>query len=153
MALGTEIALIKALGGGSGGGLPEVTSADAGKVLGVNDSGVWGAQEPIGKKFIVTLTPTDLDYSGTMDKTVAEIDVAYKAGRKVIFRLDGRGASLPVFDCAVNVVEDGGDTYPSYQAFVLIGMADSLLDIYTYSTVDGTDDTYHTRIYTLTPAT
>ena len=151
MALGTEIALIKALGGGAS--LPSVTSADAGKVLGVNDSGVWGAQEPIGKKFIVTLTPTDLDYSGTMDKTVAEIDVAYKAGRKVIFRLDGRGASLPVFDCAVNVVEDGGDTYPSYQAFVLIGMADSLLDIYTYSTVDGTDDTYHTRIYTLTPAT
>ena len=36
--------------------------------------------------FIVTLTPTALDYSGTMDKTVAEIDAAYQAGKEIIFR-------------------------------------------------------------------
>lgn len=40
MSLGTEIALIKALGDSS---LPSVTSADAGKVLAVDNSGVWGA--------------------------------------------------------------------------------------------------------------
>ena len=38
-----------------------------------------------GGKFIVTLTPTALDYSGTMDKTLAEINEAYDAGMEVVF--------------------------------------------------------------------
>lgn len=36
--------------------------------------------EASSNKFIVTLTPTAPDYSGTMDKTVAEINAAHKAG-------------------------------------------------------------------------
>lgn len=123
---GKTIALINALSGGGSGG---------------------------DNRFIVTLTPTALDYSGTMDKTVAEIDAAYKAGRKVVFRLDGSGASLPVFDCAVNVVEDGADAYPSYQSQVLISMANQMLAIYTPSTNTGTDATYGVNVYNLTPAT
>ena len=104
-------------------------------------------------RFIVTLTPTALDYSGTMDKTILEIDAAYRLGKTVVFRLDGSGASLPIFDCAVNVVENGGDAYPSYQSQVVIAMANLMLAIYTPSTNTGTDATYGAHAYNLTPAT
>lgn len=67
MSLGTEIALIKALGGGSS--LPSVTSADAGKVLAVDNSGVWGAQTPASGGGVLVVTETD----GTLDKTWQEI--------------------------------------------------------------------------------
>ena len=39
------------------------------------ETGIGNAANP----FIVTLTPTALDYSGTMDKTVAEIYAAHQA--------------------------------------------------------------------------
>ncbi len=247
MALGTEIALIKALGGG-GSSLPTVTSADAGKVLGVNDSGVWGASDryalfyadvdadgvistgdgntlsmskvsrfvasgynfacdftigqiwfravvrPIqvdtytvtfkgeyvdyineerydillecsdddeshllmltGKvtplsDFIVTLTPTAVDYSGTMDKTVAEIDAAYKAGRKVVFAI-GVGTDSYTFDCTMRY-SDADYVYPSYNAYTV--MNGNLILAWTGTTDDGDKITYGTSIYPLTPAT
>ena len=149
MALGTEIALIKALGGGAS--LPSVTSADAGKVLGVNDSGVWGAQEPIGKKFIVTLTPTALDYSGTMDKTVAEINAAYEAGQEIWANISAQGKNLyiPLEMASTN----GEDQYPSFD-FCTYDIEEGLLILaFTAYTNDGTKQTYSTAIYTLTPAT
>ena len=72
---------------GGGGSLPPVTEADNGKVLAVED-GAWAASEQ-GKKFIVTLTPTALDYSGTMDKTPEEISAAYEDGMEIVFRVTG----------------------------------------------------------------
>ena len=152
MALGTEIALIKALGGGSGGGLPEVTSADAGKVLGVNDSGVWGAQEPIGKKFIVTLTPTAQDYSGTMDKTVAEINAAYEAGQHIVFRTMMSATTYMDVDCAARWYNN--TAYPSFNGFILSSdNGGTLIFAFTGATDDGTRATYGANIYALTPAT
>lgn len=149
MGLGTEIALIKALGGGSGS-LPPITASDNGKVLTAN-SGVWGAQEPIGKKFIVTLTPTALDYSGTMDKTVAEIDAAYKAGRKILFKVNISENEYIEADL-VNVGK-GTDIYPSYNAFIINDENNVLIFVYTGTSDVGTKATYGTYIYTLTPAT
>ena len=149
MALGTEIALIKALGGSAGGALPPITAADNGKVLTAN-SGVWGAQEPIGKKFIVTLTPTAEDYSGTMDKTVAEIDAAYEAGQEIVFMIDN---GYEGFSFTVTQIEKGIDEYPRFHAFCIF--TELLIEAYNEYTDSehGTSTKYSTAIYTLTPAT
>ena len=92
MGLGTEIALIKALGGGSGS-LPSITPSDNGKVL-TADSGVWGAQNP---KFVVTLTLTS-ESGGVADKTNAEIAEAFESGKSVWFtgNMGGMVGSFPL---------------------------------------------------------
>lgn len=66
--------------------LPQVTSADNGKVLAV-ENGAWAASEQ-GKKFIVTLTPTvETGMEGVTDKTGAEIYQAYEEGKEIVFSL------------------------------------------------------------------
>lgn len=134
-------------GGGGSGSLPPVTSADNGKVLAVED-GAWAASEQ-GKKFIVTLTPTALDYSGTMDKTVAEINAAYEAGMEIWFRLI-TGAST-YYDIAVTVI-DCNETV-DYPAFGGLGLlTEKIAMVQTFNRMDGTDNTFITEIYALTPA-
>lgn len=145
---GKTIALIKALSGG-GGALPAITDADNGKVLTAN-SGVWGAQEPIGKKFIVTLTPTALDYSGTMDKTVAEINAAYEAGQEIWFKVGTEEEGYAFIP--VNQVSLGDKVYPSFEA-TLLNPNVGLMYAYTQFTDDDGKMTYSTKIYQLTPAT
>lgn len=134
-----------------GGGLPPVTASDAGKVLSVNDSGVWGAQEPIGKKFIVTLTPTAQDYSGTMDKTVAEINAAYEAGQQIEFKLISGADTYMKVD--VTAVWHSSYMYPSFNAYIVDNDNDMILFGFTGGTDDGTRQTYYAAIYPLTPAT
>lgn len=135
------LAMIKALGG-SGSSLPSVTSADNGKVLGVVD-GEWAASEQ-GKKFIVTATPTSPDYSGTMDKTVAEINAAYEAGQEIWFTLSDYTAP-----CAVVVA---GTVYPRFFANVFDLRTNTLIMAYTTNDTDGTDTSYGVTVYSLTPA-
>ena len=127
--------------------LPSVSGTDEGKVLTVNNSGVWGAQEPIGKKFIVTLTPTALDYSGTMDKTVAEINAAYEAGQQIVFRVVTGAPTYMEVDC--NARWYNGNTYPSFNGFILDDDHDLLIEAFTSATNDGTKQTYGTAIYPL----
>ena len=131
-----------------GGLLPQVTSADNGKVMSVVD-GAWAASEQ-GKKFIVTLTPTALDYSGTMDKTVAEINAAYEAGMEIVFRvMESATTYTEVF---LSAVYHDGATYPSFNAFIVGSDANVLIFAGTVTTNDGTKQTYSTTIYSLTPA-
>lgn len=70
-------------------------------------------------KFIVTLTPTALDYSGTMDKTVAEINAAYEAGQEIVFRVIMSATAHMDVDCTARWF--GGSTYPSFNGFILDG--------------------------------
>lgn len=135
---------MQAGGGGGGGGssLPSVTSADNGKVLAV-ENGAWAASEQ-GKKFIVTLTPTSPDFSGTMDKTVAEINSAYEAGQEIWFTLADYTAP-----CAVVVA---GTVYPHFFANVFDLRSNTLMMAYTFNDTDGTDTSYAVAVYTLTPA-
>lgn len=120
MTIGQVIALIKALGKGGG-----------------------------SSKFIVTLTPTALDYSGTMDKTVAEINAAYEAGQEIVFRIYAEAGTYNEVDCTIRY-KIGNNTYPSFNAY-LVDSTNNVL-IFAYTSDDGTKQTYHTDIYSLTPA-
>ena len=102
--------------------------------------------------FVVTLTPTALDYSGTMDKTVAEIYAAYQAGKKIVFRL--ATAADTHIDVDVTLVGSGDDyDYPSFEGYVINSTNNVLIWAGTGVTDDDTKATYSTVIYTLTPAT
>ena len=73
-------------GGGGGSGLPPVTDADNGKVLGVVD-GEWDKAEASGGYLAVNVIPThsSLQITGaTVDKTYAEIMAAINAGTPVL---------------------------------------------------------------------
>ena len=142
------LAMIKGLGG-SGSSLPSVTSSDNGKVLAV-ENGAWAASEQ-GKKFLVTLTPTALDYSGTMDKTVAEINAAYEAGMEIVFRTM-LGANEYIDANCTAVYRDSTYSYPSFNAIVINDTMNLFAYAYTGVTDDGTTQTYSTALYSLTPA-
>lgn len=123
MNTGETIALIKAFGkGGSGGG---------------------------SNKFIVTLTPTSPDFSGTMDKTVAEINAAYEEGQEIWFRVY---AGTSYSDVPLARTGNDGSQYPSFNANFLYDEAGVLVLIYTSPTDNGTKQTYGTKVYSLTPA-
>ena len=126
--------------------LSTVAASDNGSEMIVRN-GAWAMQK---KKFIVTLTPTSPDYSGTMDKTVAEINAAYEAGQEIVFRLI-TGADT-YMDVAVTATLNGNATYPSYNAYIVDNIHDILIFGFTGSTNDGTKQTSSTTLYSLTPA-
>lgn len=110
----------------------------------------WEAQQ---KKFIVTLTPTAADYSGTMDKTVAEINAAYEAGQEIVFSLDGEidGFGVTLTSVANETLYSGD--YKGFHATFIIESRGVMIRAITTATFDGTDNTYSTSIFELTPAT
>lgn len=102
-------------------------------------------------KFIVTLTPTALDYSGTMDKTVAEINAAYEAGQQIVFRVYSEAGTYNEVDCAARY-KHANFTYPSFNAYIIDNINNVLIFAYTGIEIDGTTQTYYTTVYSLTPA-
>lgn len=126
-------------GGGGGSALPSVTTADNGKVLGVVD-GAWAAED---KRFVVKLTPTAQDYSGTMDKSIEEISAAYYAGKEIWFELSG-GSAVPLFAADVT---SGGLTFLSWA----ILPNENLLVLLQVNVVTPGSTRYNTKIYQLTP--
>lgn len=102
-------------------------------------------------KFIVTLTPTALDYSGTMDKTVAEINAAYEAGMEIWFKVL-TSASTSVEIPLTYWATDSSYDYHGFSANIVQVGANMLIVAYVGSTSDGTRQTYDTQIYSLTPA-
>lgn len=138
--------------------LPEPKSADKGKYLKANEStgtpewaegdgGVWGAQNP---KFVVTLTPTAADYSGTMDKTVAEINAAYEAGMEIWFKIlyDQSGSYIEI---PASVQHGSGAQNEGFFATLVYNGTIIVASTGVNPSADKT--TYATNIYTLTPAT
>ena len=128
---------LDAIASGSGGGgsaLPAVTSDDNGKMLTVVD-GAWAADN---NRFVVTCTPTAADFSGTMDKTVAEILIAWNAGKEIYFYLPGY-ATFPV----AAITDD--ETIFAYG--VMLGNPGKIIVLET----DYHGTGYSTTIYQLTP--
>ena len=130
----------------SQGQLPQASAQNNGSEM-IVKNGSWTMQK---KKFIVTLTPTALDYSGTMDKTVAEINAAYEAGMEIWFRVYA-GTSYSDVPLA-RYGKASGYSYPSFNVNFLYDEAGVLVLIYTGTTDDGTRQTYSTKVYALTPA-
>ena len=100
--------------------------------------------------FIVTLTPTLQNYSGTMDKTVAEINAAYEAGQEIVFRV--LTSAYSYVDVPMSFA--GRDTtfqYPNFGAEIIHYSDNLMIVAHTSDTDDGTKSTYETNIYPLTP--
>ena len=103
-------------------------------------------------KFIVTLTPTAADFSGTMDKTVAEIYAAYQAGKQIVFRLHtAETASIDVYVSLIG--STSSETYPSFEGYVIQPSTNLLIWAGTGVTSDGSRAAYISSIYSITPAT
>lgn len=102
-----------------GSALPEVTSADEGKVLAVNDSGEWAAEN-------IFFKTTDND--GTLDKTAGEIDSALRAGKYVFitYATESVITNNPVFECEI---ENG--------AYFIRALGNNTTLLYTAASVDG----------------
>ena len=118
----------------------------AGKIRIEDDEGY--VVKVVPDKFIVTLTPTALDYSGTMDKTVAEINAAYEAGMEIWFMLskgDGNSIKAPV------TYVEGDSSYSRFVATAVIN-SDSLLVVFNTGVQSPEGNNYFTNIYSLTPA-
>ena len=131
---------------------PAATSSDVGKALKVKT--VSGGKvteyeygDTGGATFIVTLTPTSLDYSGTMDKTVAEIYAAHQAGQTIIYRV--LAGVDEYIDVECTMVFSNDDDYPSFNAFIIDDGNNVLIEAATGATNDGTTATYFTTIYPL----
>ena len=115
------------------------------------ESGYDWAGGLISQAFVVTLTPTAQDYSGTMDKNVGEIKAAYEAGQRIVFHFDMGGGAYMDAELS-NVASDGASVYPSFNSIVVIdNPIDAVVMLSTEMTDDGTKSTYGTTIYPLTP--
>ena len=102
---------------------------------------------PTDTKFVVTLTPTAADFSGTMDYTVAEIDEAYKSGKNIQFKVV-QGDSA-IFLTAL-VIDNGGD-YFAFGANLVNATVNALVEAWTVTSA-GSSNAYYTKVYVLTPA-
>ena len=98
--------------------------------------------------FVVNLTPTSANYSGTMDKTSAEIYAAYQNGDRIVFRVWMGAGEYVDADCSMKWIP-GDYTYPSFNAFVIDNDNDLIIMAWTGGTNDGTNDIYYTTIYAL----
>lgn len=124
--------------------VPTASSSDNGSELIVKNGG-WSKQQ---KKFIVTLTPTALDYSGTMDKTVAEINTAYKAGQEIVFKV--MMSATEWIELPVQARYDATYSRYAFMTYIVDGGNNILLQAYT-GIADESLSTYSTFIYSLTP--
>lgn len=133
-------------GGGGGSGLPPVTPADNGKLLGV-DGGEWKAVDALAP-FIVTLTPTAQDFSGTMSATVGEIAQEFEKGRKIVFRL--LMSASESYDAECTARYNTSNTYPSFNAFIITAGAlvgNAICFLATGATDNPDDNTYSIVIF------
>lgn len=98
--------------------------------------------------FVVTLTPTAQDFSGVMDKTVAEINEAYEAGQKIVFKVMESATNYIMVDCSAQYFD--GHVYPSFNAYIVMDGV-GIVFAHTGTRDNGTFNEYGTTIYPLTP--
>lgn len=105
--------------------------------------------EVVPDTFIVTLTPTAQDFSGTMDKTVGEIKTAYKAGKQIVFRvLSSETRYTDIY--SVSFDYDTSDDVLIFYANIFVLDSGAFVIAYNVQLGDSTD-VYSTTIFPLTP--
>lgn len=98
--------------------------------------------------FVVTLTPTALDYSGTMSATVGEIAQEFQKGRKIVFRL--LLSASESYDAECTARYNTSNTYPSFNAFIItagLPVGNAICFLATGTTNNPDDDTYNINIF------
>lgn len=109
-----------------------------------------GGIESANAPFIVTLTPTEPDFSGTMDKTGDDILQAYLSGRRIRFDVPSLSASTdatmynPHYDIGGDVDEVIANAFVVYDAGS--GWMNVLISSGVYDSSH-----YSTTIFPLTP--
>lgn len=97
--------------------------------------------------FVITLTPENADFSGTMDKTAEEITEAYYAGKEIWFNVVG----IPGFD-TVMIRSNAATLATDFSLICMQGYIVYLPSTFIYiltNDVSGSS-TYSTRVYSLT---
>ena len=108
------------------------------------EQGIENAADP----FIVMLTPTAQNYSGVMDKTAGELETAYNANRKIVFRMLTGATTFLEGNCSFF---EASDNYPmTFYAYILYN--NDLMMLRTNSN-DTSDNEYAAIHYPLMPAT
>lgn len=148
MASNIEKLLAKIEENTRGGRLPPVTGDDDGKVLAV-ENGTWAARD---NTFVVTCTPTSPDYSGVMDKTVAEIYAAHLAGKNIYFEVPvSEYATVRV---ALSMLFYNVDAaYPGFVSAFVEVLEGVLISASISFTDDGTENTYTAIMRSISPVT
>ena len=123
---------------------PDFGVSDVGKTLKLKDDSGSAIMSWEPTKFTVTLTPTALDYSGTMDKTPAEITAAYGAGQEIVFDIPSMSARIHATQFLVvnDVIIAGG------MVFYDVNNSPVIITIAT----DSSASTYATHVFATTPA-
>ena len=105
------------------------------------EAGIENAANP----YIVTLTPTAADLSGTMDKTPEDINSAIQNENRIIFAIPSLGGMIEATQFLYN------QEFDRYQAYANItfdpGTGTALIQIQT----NPASQTYFTQIFPLTP--
>lgn len=105
------------------------------------EGGIELANDP----FVVTLTPTAQDLSGTMDKTPDEIDAAIRNANHIIFEIPSLGGKV---EATQFLYYPSNDHYIAYANLTFDpGTGTALIQIQTNPAAKA----YFTAIYPLTP--
>ena len=101
------------------------------------------------KVFIINMYPQDETYSGTMDKTIAEIYEAYLDGKHLWYHLWTDIDKYVEAECTMRWEAGEDYDYPSFNAFIIDDGNNLLFEAATGATSDGTRNNYFIISYPL----
>lgn len=115
------------------------------------ESGIENANEP----FIVTLTPTEQDFSGSMDKTPQEIYNAYKANRQIRARILGvysaENTALWAFMTSAVLYESDIPVWSHVEVRFEFVLEYGENTFFVQAETSGYGNVYSTKVFPLTP--